>query len=129
MHPIILLDGKLQNKMLSFKKTHGIDITGGEFEPWITRDAINLLTTLIKKDFVGLEWGSGSSTIWFADKLKFLYTIEHDVEWGNFCKKHIDDNRPDFINKWKFYALKKMSLHQETGFFLIAMASAEKSIL
>ena len=30
-----------------------------------------------------LEWGSGSSTLWLADRPAEVVSVEHDVEWGH----------------------------------------------
>jgi predicted O-methyltransferase YrrM len=51
-------------------------------KPWLTADAIRLLGGgLLRADDVGLEWGSGRSTAWFAQRLKHLTSIEADAGW------------------------------------------------
>lgn len=59
--------------------------------PWMTREAIVLLDKLIRKDDIGLEFGSGRSTAWFATRCKFLTSIEHNEEWYNFVKQKISN--------------------------------------
>lgn len=49
--------------------------------PWLTPHAINLLSKLLKSDYVGLEFGSGRSTIWFSSRVRSLTSIEHDPIW------------------------------------------------
>ena len=49
--------------------------------PWLTRQANSLLSTLLKPTDVGLEWGSGRSTSWFAQRIKHLTSVEHDEAW------------------------------------------------
>jgi len=49
--------------------------------PWLTPDAIDFLNETLKKEFNGLEYGSGRSTIWFAKKVNNLISIEHNAEW------------------------------------------------
>lgn len=49
--------------------------------PWITHSAISLLSTYLKKSDVGLEWGSGRSTVWFASQLKQLVSVEDNHKW------------------------------------------------
>lgn len=51
--------------------------------PWLTPGAINFLNDNLKKEFIGLEYGSGRSTIWFAKKVNQLISIEHNAEWFN----------------------------------------------
>jgi putative heme iron utilization protein len=45
--------------------------------PWLTKEAILLLERLLRPDDIGLEFGSGRSTIWFAERVEKLISIEH----------------------------------------------------
>lgn len=49
--------------------------------PWITCSAISILSTYLKRTDVGLEWGSGRSTIWLATRIKSLVSVEDNPEW------------------------------------------------
>jgi hypothetical protein len=49
--------------------------------PWLTRHMVNILDTWLLPDDVGLEFGSGHSTIWFAERVRHLTSIEHNPEW------------------------------------------------
>jgi len=49
--------------------------------PWLTADMVRILETWLKPTDVGLEFGSGRSTIWFANRLKKLTSVEHNKEW------------------------------------------------
>jgi len=49
--------------------------------PWLTKDAIFLLDQLLKKEDIGVEFGSGRSTLWFAKKLKHLTSVEDNLTW------------------------------------------------
>ena len=51
--------------------------------PWLTKSANMIISELLKKSDVGLEFGSGRSTIYFANRLKHLTSIEHDEIWYN----------------------------------------------
>jgi predicted O-methyltransferase YrrM len=42
---------------------------------------VSILNTWLKPDDVGLEWGSGRSTIWLARRVKCLTSVEHDGSW------------------------------------------------
>jgi predicted O-methyltransferase YrrM len=50
-------------------------------EPWLTRDAIRILTDLLKSDDRILEWGAGTSTAWLAARAGRVLSIEHDPSW------------------------------------------------
>lgn len=49
--------------------------------PWLTRAAISILSTYLRKSDVGLEWGSGRSTVWLARRMKHLVSVEDSPEW------------------------------------------------
>lgn len=50
-------------------------------KPWITQDAIKELENLLEKDFIGLEFGSGRSSVWYAKRIKHLTSIEDHKGW------------------------------------------------
>lgn len=52
-----------------------------EILPWITDGAIEFLKNYINKNSIVLEFGIGKSTIWFANNVKNLVSIEHDKYW------------------------------------------------
>lgn len=49
--------------------------------PWLTKSANAILKKQLKHQFVGLEFGSGRSTLWFARRVRNLTSIEHDPVW------------------------------------------------
>lgn len=49
--------------------------------PWLTRDAVLLLESLLRREDVGLELGSGRSTVWFAKRVARLVSVEDNREW------------------------------------------------
>jgi len=49
--------------------------------PWLTRAANQILASYLRESDVGLEFGSGRSTVWFAKRTQHLTTIEHDAIW------------------------------------------------
>ena len=50
--------------------------------PWLTRSANNILDSYLSKSDVGLEFGSGRSTVWFAKRISHLTSVEHDEIWA-----------------------------------------------
>jgi predicted O-methyltransferase YrrM len=59
--------------------------------PWLTRQAVEILDDRLKPGDVGLEWGSGRSTIWFAQRVTHLTSIEHNDSWYNRVKNVLSD--------------------------------------
>jgi predicted O-methyltransferase YrrM len=49
--------------------------------PWLTSSAISILSKYLKSTDIGLEWGSGRSTAWFASKVKNLVSVENNLDW------------------------------------------------
>jgi protein-L-isoaspartate O-methyltransferase len=49
--------------------------------PWISYRAIREIQNLMQKDFNVLEFGSGMSTVWLAQRCRFLHSIENDKSW------------------------------------------------
>jgi hypothetical protein len=49
--------------------------------PWLTQQVNEILQSWLRKTDVGLEWGSGRSTIWFARRVANLTSVEHDPSW------------------------------------------------
>lgn len=74
-----------------------ITSVGNNCEPWISRECIFVLDHILSHDTVGLEWSSGSSTIWLGYRIKSLISIENSYEWANTVRNII--NRLDLQNK------------------------------
>ncbi len=49
--------------------------------PWLPRSMVERLAGWLRPEHRGLEWGSGRSTVWFARRVGFLLSIEHDISW------------------------------------------------
>ena len=49
--------------------------------PWITFSAITFLKKTLTKEMIIYEFGSGGSTLFFAKKVKQVYSVEHDQKW------------------------------------------------
>ena len=43
---------------------------------------VRILDNWLTDSDTGFEWGSGRSTVWFAEKVEQLTTIEHNAEWA-----------------------------------------------
>jgi predicted O-methyltransferase YrrM len=50
-------------------------------DPWLTPEANRLLPSLLRPTDRGVEFGSGRSTLWFAQRVAHLTSIEHDPNW------------------------------------------------
>jgi hypothetical protein len=50
-------------------------------EPWISPEAVRFCAAHLTREQVGLEWGSGYSTRWYAERLGKLLSIESNPRW------------------------------------------------
>lgn len=49
--------------------------------PWLTRDCVNWLDQWLKPADMGLEFGSGRSTLWLATRVGHLTSVESNANW------------------------------------------------
>ncbi len=64
---------------------------------------------------IGLEFGSGASSKFFAQRIKKLVSVEHHQGWHQHVSKWFKENRLDNI-EYKFIA-EKPGFEPETCFF------------
>jgi len=72
----LLEDGWLR----SYREGASVDARG-EPLPWITYPAIEFLRRRIQPGMSVFEYGSGGSTIWWANRVREVISVEHDQEW------------------------------------------------
>lgn len=58
-------------------------------EPWLTRQMVKILDGLLRPHDIGLEFGSGRSTTWFAERLGALTSVEHDDQWYGLVRPNL----------------------------------------
>lgn len=58
--------------------------------PWFTYSSISFLEPRLKKAFDVFEYGSGNSTLWFAQRVGRITSVEHDSEWFDKMKPLFD---------------------------------------
>ena len=59
-----------------------IDAQGNPI-PWFTYPSIEYFKQLNLKSKIMLEWGSGNSSRFFSERVKMVYSVEHNEEWYN----------------------------------------------
>ena len=70
----------------SFKSLKSIDKKGKPI-PWFSYPFIDFITPRLTKDMVLFEFGSGSSTLFFAERVNKIISIEHKKEWYQIVSK------------------------------------------
>lgn len=55
----------------------------------MSRGAIQFCERELHAGMQGLEWGSGRSTIWFAQRLSKITSVEHNKDWHALVKEKL----------------------------------------
>lgn len=69
-----------------FKATH-------PNRPWTSQASIRIFEALLTKGMRGFEYGSGNSTIFFAQRLGHLTSVEHNKEWSEIVQARLKELR------------------------------------
>lgn len=73
--------------------------------PWLVKGAVAWMEAFLRPEFRVFEWGSGGSTVWFAQRVAEVVTVEHQPKWaaalremnlGNVKIIERPDDYPDF---------------------------------
>ena len=75
----------------SRKRNLPVDRQGNPL-PWLTYSFIYFISERLSKKMEIFEFGSGNSTLWYAEKVMHVASIEHDEKWYKKIKKMIPDN-------------------------------------
>lgn len=52
-------------------------------QPWFSPQAVSFLEKYLLPTDDGLEFGTGRSTVWFARRIHYLTSVEHNLIWAN----------------------------------------------
>jgi hypothetical protein len=67
--------------------------------PWCTYSFIKFIEPRLSKEFNVFEYGSGNSTIWYAERVKYIVSVEHEEKWANKLKQSLPDNANLILQK------------------------------
>ncbi len=65
---------------------------GGAPIPWYTYPAIEFIEPRIRPDFRVFEYGSGWSTLWWAERTQEVFAVEHDSAWFEQVRGQVPAN-------------------------------------
>jgi predicted O-methyltransferase YrrM len=63
--------------------------------PWMPQSTVEILDDMLLKTDRCLEWGSGASTTWFADRCASILSVEHDPEWYQRVRAELTEHGRD----------------------------------
>ncbi|WP_166959999.1 hypothetical protein [Yeosuana marina] len=70
--------------------------------PWTSPASIIFFDRVLKDDMVGLEYGSGRSTLYFSKRIKKLVSIEHNEEWYKLVQNRLKENNIENVDYFLF---------------------------
>jgi len=65
-------------------------VVGTPCQPWWRQDAIAIVDALASKTDVAVEWGSGSSSFWLAERVGRLHAVENDKKWAERMRRDLN---------------------------------------
>src|SRR5271170_976341 len=60
--------------------------------PWLTYPATRFLESIVKPNWRVFEFGCGSSSLWWASRVREVLSVEHDDEWATKIRALLPDN-------------------------------------
>jgi len=60
--------------------------------PWMTYPAVAFLEPRLRSSFRVFEYGSGNSTFWWAARVGYVESCEHDSDWVSRLQERLPDN-------------------------------------
>jgi hypothetical protein len=62
--------------------------------PWFAPASLPVIDDLLEPGFQGFEWGTGRSTLWFAERVAHLTSVESDADWADRVRRWLDEMTP-----------------------------------
>ncbi len=66
--------------------------------PWLVKEAWLHLSSLLRPEMRGFEWGSGKSTLYLADHIASLVAVEHNPEWYAKVRSQLAERGKDNVD-------------------------------
>lgn len=98
LHRGILVDTGWLN---SFRKGRSLDNNNNPV-PWVTYSFISFVNSRLNKQLEMFEYGSGNSTLYFAEKVKSILAVENDNNWYNEIKNQCPINAEVHYVEYKY---------------------------
>lgn len=96
--------------------------------PWITPEAVRHLESMIRSCDHGVEFGSGRSTIWFAERVDHLTSVEHNEEWYTKLSSSLKNHALTNVD-YNFAPSDPQGSNEETSEYVqIALSFPEQSV-
>ena len=60
--------------------------------PWLHDEVVDYFESILKPSYTLIEHGAGGSTLWFAERVERVITIEHVSKWANAVESLAPEN-------------------------------------
>ncbi len=87
--------------------------------PWLTYSAIEFLNKKLTKKLNVFEFGSGNSTLYFADKVNTVNSVEHDDLWFSKVKSNSPSNSKLYLEDINSGNYEKFLINNEDKYNII----------
>lgn len=67
-------------------------------QPWIEYEVCEFLESFLKNDMTVFEWGCGGSTLFIAQRVKKIISVEHDGRWYERVRQDLTTKKIDNCN-------------------------------
>jgi len=75
----------------SFRTKRSVDCNG-KLVPWWSYCVADFVEERLRPEMNVLEFGSGSSTVWLASRVRQVVTVENDPKWASIVRSFIPEN-------------------------------------
>ena len=109
----------------SFRRGLPIDADGHPI-PWFTYGATMFLESRLRRDMRVFEFGSGNSTLWWAEHVDALVSCEHDPGWYEKMKSKLPSRVGYQLRKVENESYARSVTEASTLFHLIVIDGADR---
>lgn len=96
-------------------------------EPWLTEGAIEFLSHYLQPGMLVLEFGTGASTYWFANRGAIVESYESDKNWQTIIRELTSVVSPICVlHDWTPDTPKNLSTHYQPGTFDLVLIDGEE---
>lgn len=65
---------------------------------WVVYSSLPFIKSILKSEMIVFEYGSGGSSLFFAERVRRVISIEHDEKWLNMVNRTMESNN---LKNWK----------------------------
>ena len=97
-------------------------------DPWLTPESVRLLSSMLRSADRGAEFGSGRSTIWFAERVGHLTSVEHNKQWYSTVSATLEARRLGNVEYFLSPRDQPKELGDKSAYARKALAFADSSV-